>query len=197
VNRRSFLYLSTAAVGAAGTVAAAWPLIHQMNPDAAARAGAELVEADAGALPPAGQRTVRWHNLPVSVVRRTAAMLDAMRERSFVARLVDPDSRKRQQPSYAQNWHRSIDPAYAVLVSVCTRCGCVPHYQPDASPPDPAGGYICPCCASHYDPAGRAYGGVAQYNLPVPPCAVVGRSKIVIGRNMAGEVFSLDSVERI
>src|SRR5262249_9536282 len=134
---------------------------------------------------------------PVAVVRRTAAMLERMREQSFVARLVDPESRRRQQPAYAQNWHRSIDPAYAVLVSVCTHCACIPHYQPDALPPDPAGGYICPCCASHYDPAGRASAGVAQYNLPVPPCALVGRSTIVIGRNMAGEIFSLESVERI
>ena len=197
MNRRSFLYVTTTAVGAAGVVAAVWPLIDQMNPDAGVRAGAELVEVDAAALSPAGQRVVRWHNVPVSVVRRTAAMLERMREQSFVARLVDPESRRRQQPAYAQNWHRSIDPAYAVLASVCTRCGCLVHYQPDASPPDPAGGYICPCCASHYDPAGRAYGGVAQYNLPVPPCAVVGRSTIVIGRNMAGEIFSLESIERI
>lgn len=195
-SRRSFLYVASVAAGAAGVVAAAWPLIQQMNPDAAVRAGADLVEIDAGALPPAGQKMARWHNVPVSVVRRTAAMLEAMRDVSLVARLIDPESRARQQPGYAQNWHRSIDPAFAVLVSICTRCGCIPHYQAEPIPPDPAGGYICPCCASRYDPAGRAYGGVAQFNLPVPPYAIVRPTRIVIGRNPAGEVFSLESVER-
>jgi ubiquinol-cytochrome c reductase iron-sulfur subunit len=197
VNRRSFLVVTTAAVGAVGVAAAAWPLIHQMDPDAGTRAGADLIEVDASEMPLAGQRMVRWHNVPVSVVRRTAAMLEAMREPAFVAALIDPDSRMRQQPAYAQNWHRSVDPAYAVLAMICTHCGCVPHYQADAFPSAPAGGYICPCCASRYDPAGRAYGGAAQHNLPVPPYAIARPSRIVIGRNPAGEIFSLESVERI
>jgi ubiquinol-cytochrome c reductase iron-sulfur subunit len=196
VNRRSFLVVTTAAVGAVGVAAAAWPLIHQMDPDAGTRA-ADLVEVDAGEMPPASQRMVRWHNVPVSVVRRTTAMLEAMHDPSFVATLIDPHSRRRQQPFYAQNWHRSVDPAHAVLAMVCTHCGCIPHYRADAFPPAPAGSYICPCCASRYDPAGRALGGVAQYNLPVPPHTIAWPWRIVIGRNPAGEIFSLESVERI
>jgi Rieske Fe-S protein len=33
-TRRDFLYVATATVAAIGTVAATWPLIDQMNPDA-------------------------------------------------------------------------------------------------------------------------------------------------------------------
>ena|ERR1700733_3814775 len=197
INRRHLLYAATAAVGAAGIAAAAWPLLDQMNPDARVRAAGNIVGIDLDGLQPAERRVLRWQNFPVFVVRRTPAMLGAMQETSFVATLVDPDSTKRQQPAYARNWHRSIDPAYAVLVGACTACACVPEYFAEASALVVAGGYICPCCASHYDPAGRAYSGPAQFNLPVPPYAAAGPGKILLGKNAAGEIYSLETVERI
>ena len=196
-NRRGFLYVATAAVGVAGIAAAAWPLIRQMSPDAGVRAADDTLNVDLGGLQPAQQIALRWQKLPVFVVRRTAAMLEAMQDKAFVARLVDPDSAKRQQPAYARNWHRSIDPTYSVLVAVCTACDCVPDYYADASAVAMAGGYVCPCCASHYDPAGRAYSGVAQYNLPVPPYIVAAPAKMVLGKNRTDETYSLKAVERI
>ena len=36
-NRRDFIFTATAAVGAVGAGAAAWPLIDQMNPDASVK----------------------------------------------------------------------------------------------------------------------------------------------------------------
>jgi ubiquinol-cytochrome c reductase iron-sulfur subunit len=197
INRRGFLYGATAVMGAAGVVAAAWPFIDQMNPDAGVRAAGDVVDLTLAELRPTQQRVVHWHNLPIFVVSRTPGMLEAMQEKSFVGLLVDPQSEKRQQPAYAKNWHRSIDPAYAVLVGVCTYCACVPSYLAEASPPGLAGGYVCPCCAAHYDPAGRAHAEPAQYNLPVPPYAIVSQSKILIGKNMSGELFSLESIERL
>jgi len=197
INRRGLLYAATAVVGIAGIAAAAWPLLDQMNPDARVRAAGNIVGVDLDGLQPAERRVLRWQNFPVFVVRRTPAMLAAMQDTSFVATLVDPDSSKRQQPAYARNWHRSIDPAYAVLVGVCTACSCVPEYFAEASAINVAGGYICPCCASHYDPAGRAYSGPAQFNLPVPPYAAAGPGKLLIGKNAAGEIYSLETVERI
>ena len=140
---------------------------------------------------------MHWKNRPVFVVRRAAEMLAAMQAPSHISRLVDPHSEKRQQPRYAENWHRSIDPEYAVLLGVCTYCSCVPRYFAEQSAPDLSGGYICPCCASRYDPAGRAHFGLAQYNLPVPPYELEGR-EILIGKNAAGDDrFTLESVERI
>jgi ubiquinol-cytochrome c reductase iron-sulfur subunit len=197
INRRGLLYAATGAVGVAGIAAAAWPLLDQMNPDARVRPAGNIVGVDLAGLQPAERRVLRWQNSPIFVVRRTQAMLEAMQETSFVATLVDPDSTKRQQPAYAKNWHRSIDPAYAVLVGVCTACACVPEYFAEASALVVAGGYICPCCASHYDPAGRAYSGPAQFNLPVPPYAAAGPGKILLGKNAAGEIYSLEAVERI
>ncbi len=197
MNRRNLLYATTAAVGAAGLAAAAWPLIDQMNVDARTRAAGDIVTVDLAGLRPAERRVLHWHNVPVFIVHRTQAMLDTMQQPTFAAQLIDPDSRKRQQPSYARNWHRSIRPAYAVLVGVCTRCSCVPGYDAATSALNISGGYTCPCCASHYDPAGRAYSGVAQFNLPVPPHVFEGNSKILLGRNLSGEIYSLDTVERI
>jgi ubiquinol-cytochrome c reductase iron-sulfur subunit len=196
-TRRRILSGATAAVGAAGLVAAAWPFIDQLNPDAAARANGDVVAIDLAELRAGQPRMARWHNLPIFIVRRTDDMLRAMREPTFVARMVDPDSAKRQQPPYATNWHRSIDPAYAVLAGVCTYCGCVPRYVADGDlPTDPAGGYRCPCCAAHFDPAGRAHSGIAQYNLPVPPYDVRGAT-LRIGKNPAGVIFSFESIERL
>jgi ubiquinol-cytochrome c reductase iron-sulfur subunit len=196
INRRGLLYAATAAVGVAG-LTAAWPLIDQMNPDAGLRAAGDSLSVDLGGLPPAGQIAVHWQKFPIAVVRRTPQMLAAMQEPSFVAALFDAASAKRQQPAYAKNWHRSIDPAVAVLVAVCTACQCVPQYFADSSALNVAGGYVCPCCASRYDPAGRVYSGAAQYNLPVPPYSVAGPAKILLGRDANDTAYSLDSVERI
>jgi ubiquinol-cytochrome c reductase iron-sulfur subunit len=190
ITRRNFLYVTTAAVGTVGIIAAVWPLIDQMNPDANIRAVGDIVELDLTDLRPAQRRVARWHHFPVFVVRRTAGMLASMQEKSFVERLRDPQSEQRQEPPSARNWYRSIDPAYAVLVGLCTACSCVPLYLAEASPPDFAGGFVCPCCASRYDPAGRVYSGLAQYNLPVPPY-VIDRSRILIGKNMPGEIFTV------
>jgi len=197
INRRSFLYVTTAAAGAVGTAAAAWPLIDQMNPDAYVRAARDLMEVDLAQLQPAEQRVVHWRNLPIFVVRRTLEMLQAMQDETFVAQLYDAASQTRQQPSYAKNWHRSIDPTYAVLVGVCTHIPCIPTYYGKASLFSMASGYQCPCCATHYDPAGRAYAGLSRYNLAVPPYSFSGPLKILLGQNATDERFSLQSVERI
>jgi ubiquinol-cytochrome c reductase iron-sulfur subunit len=198
IGRRSFLYTATTAVGATGLVAAAWPLLDQMNPDAATRATGDIVGVNVASWLPGELRRVQWRNLPIFIVKRTIDMLEAMQEQKFVSILVDPLSESRQQPPYAKNWHRSINPEYAVLIGVCTYCKCILRYfADDASPPDLNGGYICPCCASHYDPAGRTYHGITKYNLPVPPHDIVDQSEILIGKNASSIIFSIESLERI
>ncbi len=196
-NRRRFLVTTTAAVGSVGLAAAVWPLVAQMGPDAATRRTGDVVEVDLATIAPGTQRIVRWHDRPIFVVARTAAMLAAVEEEGFVPKLADPRSERRQQPGYARNRHRSLDPAFAVLVGVCTHCACVPTYFADAPVLVAPGGYICPCCAAHYDAAGRAYVGITDLNLPVPPYEILGRSRLRIGRNASDELFGLESVERI
>jgi ubiquinol-cytochrome c reductase iron-sulfur subunit len=197
IGRRSFLYATTAAAGVAGLAAAAWPFIDHLRPDAGVRASGDVIDLDIADLAPARPRVTRWHDRPVFIVRRTPEMLRAMQETQFLARLVDATSARRQQPPYAANWHRSIDPVLAVLVGVCTYCGCVPRFVTEAFPPDIVGGYECPCCASHFDPAGRAHSGPAQFNLPVPPYEIIAPAHVVLGRNRSDVFFSLDAVERI
>lgn len=194
-DRRGFLYAATIAAGAVGVIGAAWPLIDHLNPDAATRANGDFVEIDTAAMAPGEQRVARWHLRPIFVVRRTDAMLAAMRDPAFAAMLRDPQSVKRQQPDYARNWHRSIAPGIAVLVGVCTYCACIPRFVAEDASPDVAGGYVCPCCASHYDPAGRAFSGPTQYNLAVPPYVIAG-PRVVVGKNPPGELFSFTSIER-
>jgi ubiquinol-cytochrome c reductase iron-sulfur subunit len=193
-NRRGILYGATAAMGAAGVAAAAWPFFAQMSPDAATRAAGDVVEVDGELLRTAEPHVARWRAMPVLVLRRTPEMLAAMREPAFVTALTDPQSLKRQQPDYARNAYRSVDPQYAALVAICTYCACVPRFQADDALTPEA--IVCPCCAAHYDAAGRASRGPAQHNLPVPPYSMVG-GKILIGKNPPGELFSFTSVERI
>src|SRR5690242_12033898 len=119
-SRRNFLYISTALVGAAGCVAAVWPFIDQMNPDAAARAREEVLAVDVADLKAGAQRIVRWRQWPVAIARRSDAALTWLRAHPSGLRPADPAvSDGRREPSYARNWHRSADPAYGVFVAVC------------------------------------------------------------------------------
>ena len=196
ISRRSFLYAATAAMGATAIVAAGWPLIDQMNPDADVRASGTAIDVSVEDLRLGQQKIVRWQHIPVLVVRRTTDMLAAIREPQFVASLIDPRSERRQQPDYARNWHRSIRPEYAVMVGVCTYCACLLRRVEEILPPDPVGSYICPCCASHYDAAGHAHHGIAQFNLAVPPYSFIDQARILIGKNPPGEFFTFASIER-
>jgi hypothetical protein len=125
-------------------------------------------------------------------------MLQDKRDTSL---LRDPNSTAHQQPPYAQNWHRSIEPEYLVVVGICTHLGCIPKLEAAVGGSFGAnwpGGYFCPCHGSKYDLAGRVFSGVpAPYNLPVPPYHFVGKTVIRIGENPPGSQFDLSSIEQI
>ena len=200
VPRRDFLKLVTGASAAIGTAAFAWTLIDSMNPAADVIAAGAPMDIDLSRIAPGQQVIVRWRGTPILVVNRTPAALKTLQEPSLVSRLSDPDSSVHQQPPYAENWHRSIDPEFAVLVGICTHLGCLPSYMPQPDPTTPApnwpGGYFCPCHGSKYDLAGRVYSGVpAPYNLPVPPYHFPTKTTVRIGENPPGQVaFTLGSV---
>ena len=195
-TRRDFLYLATAAVGGVGAAATLWPLIDQMNPDAATEAAAGPVDIDLSQLQPGQQVVVLWSARPVFVVHRPQDALDALRTPAHLALLSDPNSTARQQPDYATNWHRSIKPEILVLVGVCTHLGCIPKFWPQPSPTEPApnwpGGYFCPCHGSKYDLAGRVFLGVpAPYNLPGAALSFPRRQDLARRREPAGVEFRL------
>jgi len=202
IGRRDFLFLTTAAVAGVGAAATMWPLIDQMNPDASTIAAAGPVDIDIAALQPGQQIVMTWSAHPVFVVRRTPAALAELKNPALLGHLRDPQSELLQQPSYAVNWHRSIDPEYLVLVGVCTHLGCVPTYTPTPSKTDPVpdwpGGYFCHCHGSKYDLAGRVFDGVpAPYNLPVPPYHFPKKGLLRVGENPTGAQFDFNSILQI
>jgi len=115
--------------------------------------------------------------------------------------LRDPNSAAFQQPEYAKNWHRSINPEYLVLVGICTHLGCIPEFEPGLGGwlgNNWPGGYFCPCHGSKYDLAGRVFSGVpAPYNLPVPPYRFTSRTAIRIGENPPNSKFDFSEIWQI
>ncbi len=201
-TRRDFLYIATATLGTVGVVAAIVPLIDQMNPDAATIAAGAPVEFDLSKIQAGQQIVVRWRERPIFIVHRTPEILQTLQSQELLAELADPQSSERQQPPYAQNWHRSIKPEYSVLVGICTHLGCIPIFEPLPNTTQPAanwkGGYFCPCHGSKYDLAGRVFSGVpAPYNLPVPPHRFVGDKTIRIGENPPNVSFDFSTIRQI
>jgi ubiquinol-cytochrome c reductase iron-sulfur subunit len=200
-DRRDFLLLVTAALGAVGVGAAIWPFLDSMNPSADVLAAGAPVDIDLTPVQPGQQLLVVWRSRPVFIVRRTKAQLQMLQSPRDVGLLSDPDSTALQQPPYAQNWHRSINPEYLVLVGICTHLGCIPEFRPapgGALGGNRPGGYFCPCHGSRYDLSGRVFSGVpAPYNLPVPPYHFTQKTTVRIGENPPGQEWDFASIAQI
>ena len=163
-NRRDFLFLATGAFVAVGAANVAWPLIHQMNPDASVKALASI-EVDLAAVETGQSITVTWRGKPVFIRRRTADEITEARNVAFTD-LPDPEG----------DADRVQKDEWLVMVGICTHLGCVPLGQ--------AGdfnGWFCPCHGSHYDTSGRIRKGPAPKNLEVPSYEFVGDTRIKIG----------------
>lgn len=200
IRRRDFIFVATAAAGGVGALLAAWPLVDQMEPSADVLAAGGPVAVDVSKLLPGQQIVITWRSHPVFVVHRTPAILRALKEKSLLARLRDPDSDQPQQPDYAKNWSRSIRPEYLVVIGICTHLGCIPSLvaNPGALGANWPGGYLCHCHGSRYDLAGRVFEGVpAPLNLPVPPYSFASDSTLLIGQNPKGENFQLSQIETL
>ncbi len=201
-TRRDFLTLLALAGAGVGVAAVAWPFIDSLEPAADTLAAGEPLDVDVSKIAPGQQIVVMWRGKPIFLVHRTPQAIKTLQSPKLLSILSDPNSHVAQQPTYAQNWHRSILPEFAVMVGICTHLGCVPGFFPNPSPTDPApnwpGGYLCPCHGSKYDLAGRVYLGVpAPYNLPVPPYRVMSPTMLRIGENPEGSDFDLNSVVQI
>ena len=165
-TRRDFLYIATGGVAAVGTALVAWPIIDQMNPDAAALALA-TVEVDIAAVQPGQSLTVKWRGKPVFIRNRTPEEIEAAKKVSL-DELKDPVARNANLPADAQA--TDADRAggegkenWLIMVGVCTHLGCIPLGQQGEY-----GGWFCPCHGSVYDTAGRIRKGPAPENMAVP-----------------------------
>lgn len=185
-RRRAFLTNATMAMAGMGLAAAAVPFIVSMMPSKAAEAVSGPIKVDLSKMKPGEQLTVMWRKKPIWIIRRTKESLENLKK--LVSTLRDPHSRVKQQPAYARNDYRSINPEYLVLVGLCTHLGCVPTYRPDVGgvAPDWPGGFFCSCHGSKFDMAGRVYKGVpAPINLEVPPYSFIDKHTILIGKDDA------------
>lgn len=162
VTRRDFLYVATGTFAAVGAAAAAWPLIHQMNPSADVLA-LSSTEVDLSAIPAGQSVTVMWRGKPVFVRHRTEKEIAEARAVK-VSDLRDPQD----------DADRVQKPEWLIMVGVCTHLGCVPLGQE-------GGDWFCPCHGSYYDTSGRIVRGPAPTNLEIPEYAFLTDTTVKIG----------------
>jgi ubiquinol-cytochrome c reductase iron-sulfur subunit len=167
-----------AAVGAAGVVV---PLVHQMNPDASVLA-LSTKDVDLSSLVVGQAIKVVWQGKPVFIRHRTAEEISEA-EATPMGALKDGKARNDNltgsQPATDKN--RDVNPAFMVVVGVCTHLGCVPLGTSQGESRGDYNGWFCPCHGSHYDTAGRIRKGPAPENLLVPPYEFISDTAIRIG----------------
>lgn len=188
LERRRFLVTASSVLGGVGVAYGLTPFVSSWWPSAKARAAGAPVEVDVSKMEPGQQVTVEWRGKPVWIIKRTKSMLKGLKRHDALLR--DPQSIVEQQPSYAQNNHRSRKPEYLVLVGVCTHLGCSPKYKPTLGELGPQwpGGFYCPCHGSKFDLAGRVYKGVpAPINMEVPPYTFVNQHTLIIGMDESSQ----------
>ena len=188
-ERRRFLIATTSAVGAIGVGFAAVPFIKSWQPSAKARAVGAPVEVNVSRLGYGQILKVQWRGQTIGVLKRSEEMLANLSK--VDDRLRDPQSSSSEQPAYATNEARALNPAYLVVNMHCTHLGCIPQLIPEvgAQPFDDnwQGGFYCPCHKSKFDMAGRVYVGVpAPTNLRIPPYSFVDDNTLMIGVDPQG-----------
>lgn len=126
-------------------------------------------------IPPGTLRTIEWQGMPVWVLHRSPAMLEALRTTQLPLR--DAGSVESLQPAACRNVTRALVPQWFVAVGLCTHQGCTPQLTG-------MDGFLCPCHASRYDLAGRVHAsGPAPRNLVIPAYRFDGPDTLVIGED--------------
>jgi ubiquinol-cytochrome c reductase iron-sulfur subunit len=183
-RRRDMLLAATGILGGVGILATAYPFVASLQPSELARAMGGPVVVDIGTLAPGKLRTVAWRGKPVWLMRRTDEMVHALQQSN--PNLLDPLSKRSEQPASCANPTRSERPEVFVAVGVCTHLGCIPSLllgdkalNAELHAP---GGFLCPCHGSRFDLAGRVVKNVpAPINLDIPDYHFSGASTLQIG----------------
>jgi len=166
-TRRDFLFIATGVAGGVAAVAAAIPLIAQMNPDASTIAAGAPIDVDLSPITEGQVIKVFWRGKPIFINHRTAKEIKEAQDVNL-ASLPDPQPDSARVKQGHDQWQ--------VLIGICTHLGCIPlAHQGDYD------GYFCPCHGSQYDSSGRIRRGPAPLNLAIPPYEFVSDSKIRIG----------------
>ena len=182
-DRRDFIVIAAQAFAGVGAVAALWPFIAQMNPDASTLALAST-EVDLSPIKEGQAITVLWRGKPVFVRHRTADEIKA----ALAVKISDlrdlsarNDALPERAPATDLNRTKKGHENWIVLVGICTHLGCIPKGQSMTDARGDFGGWFCPCHGSHYDTAGRIRKGPAPRNLDVPSYAFISDTRVKIG----------------
>ena len=171
-TRRDFLMLATGAAGAVGVGALVIPLISQLAPDAQTVAAGAPVDVDLAPIAEGQAIKLFWRGKPIFVRHRTKKEIEEAKAVD-VATLRDPQTdAQRTKAGHEQ---------FLVIFGNCTHLGCIPLGTAPGESNGDYDGWFCPCHGSHYDSSGRIRKGPAPLNLPVPPYAFNGDTKIKIG----------------
>ncbi|KAJ1502702.1 ubiquinol--cytochrome-c reductase catalytic subunit rip1 [Coelomomyces lativittatus] len=165
---KNYAYFMIGATGMLGGMAAK-NTVHDFVSSLAA--GADILslaklEVDLTSIPEGKNVVLKWRGKPVFIRHRTSQEIDEANSIPL-DQLKDPqlDADRVQQP------------AWLVMLGICTHLGCVPVGESGDF-----GGWYCPCHGSHYDISGRIRKGPAPSNLEIPPYNFIeDGSKIVIG----------------
>src|SRR6187455_1558834 len=123
-SRRKFLIAATVGTSAVGAILTAVPFVASWKPSESARAAGLPTEVDLSKIEPGQMAVFVWRKQQIYVVRRTKAMLDSLSTHDD--RLKDPKSAESDQPEYARNDVRALNPEVPVLIGTCTHLGCLP-----------------------------------------------------------------------
>ena len=182
-NRRDFLVIAAGSFAAVGGAASLWPMIDQMNPDAATLSLASI-EVDLAPIEEGQAITVVWRDKPVFIRNRSKKEIDQAKA-TKMDDLPDPEARNaalaEDVPASDENRTKEGKQNWLVLVGICTHLGCIPKGQRIGDARGEYGGWFCPCHGSHYDTSGRIRKGPAPRNLDVPPYKFLSDNKIQIG----------------
>ena len=186
-TRRDFIHIMGVAATAVGAGAVAWPMIHQMNPDASVLA-LSTKEVDLSAIAVGQAIRVMWQGKPVFIRHRTAEEI-AEAEATPLGSLPDQDARNDNLPggtdatdsARATSSDGEARPEWLIVVGVCTHLGCIPLGSSTGENRGDYNGWYCPCHGSHYDTSGRIRKGPAPLNLLVPDYAFLDDTTVRVG----------------
>lgn len=166
ISKRNFLNRAILGMGAIGVGSFLWMLTRAANTPSEIQTTSNL-KIDLSLIHEGETKTFGFKGSPISVRHRTSAEIQEA-ERLYGPSLRDPYANNQllHEQDPATNANRSIagKAAFIMVISTCT------HTQKCATMPNAGdfNGWFCPCCATHYDLAGRVIKGIAPRNLHIP-----------------------------
>jgi len=187
-GRRGFLKSAIAGSGAVALGAVGFGLVRTCAP-AADIAEPEHIEIDLARLAIGERRAIAAFRRPLLLRRLTAAEIETA-ERGDSLDFADPLARNPALPTNAPATHRNRSilgrPDVVLFDRTCPRGYCVVMGDRTTDATGDHGGAFCPCCASHFDLAGRIRKGIAGYNLAIPPAVLTKDRTLKIYKKLPG-----------